>query len=59
MSRTISQAMNKPYGLKRVCKAWGVPRSSFYRVVNPSPEKRGVRPVVEEPRECLKNITRK
>jgi transposase InsO family protein len=50
MSRTISQATNKPYGLKRVCKAWGVPRSSFYRVVNPSPEKRGVRPVVEEPK---------
>lgn len=50
MSRTISRATNKPYGLKRVCEIWGVPRSSFYRVANPSPEKRGVRPVVEEPK---------
>jgi putative transposase len=50
MSHTISPTTNKSYGLKRVCEAWGVSRSSFYRVVNTSPEKRGVRPTIEEPK---------
>jgi transposase InsO family protein len=31
MSRTDSPSCNKPYGLVRVCKVWGFPRSTFYR----------------------------
>lgn len=30
MSRTASPSAGKPYGLARVCAAWGVPRSTFY-----------------------------
>lgn len=47
MSQTISPITNRPYGLKRVCQAWGVARCCFYRKYS-NPEKRGRRPVVEE-----------
>ncbi|MGH2639618.1 MAG: IS3 family transposase [Rhabdochlamydiaceae bacterium] len=30
MSQTSSPITNKPYGLERVCKAWEVPRSTYY-----------------------------
>ena len=30
MSATISSVTGKPYGVQRVCKAWEMPRSSFY-----------------------------
>lgn len=30
MSRVVSPATGKPYGVERVCAAWAVPRSSFY-----------------------------
>ena len=30
MSAAISSATGYPYGVERVCAAWGVPRSSFY-----------------------------
>jgi transposase InsO family protein len=48
MSQTISLATNKPYGLKRVCATWEVARSSFYRVKNTAPHKRGVKPIVAD-----------
>lgn len=48
MSQIISPATNKPYGLKRVCQAWGVARSSFYRAARPSSGKRGPKPTVDE-----------
>jgi len=30
MSRTASPSAGKPYGLERVCRLWGVPRSTVY-----------------------------
>ena len=30
MSRTVSPQTGKVYGIKRVCNAWDIPRSSFY-----------------------------
>lgn len=35
MSRTISPSTGKPYGVVRVCAAWGVARSSFYSAQRP------------------------
>lgn len=35
MSRTISPATGKPYGVARVCAAWGVARPSFYSSKRP------------------------
>jgi len=32
MSGAISEATKRPYGVERVCKAWGEPRSSYYEV---------------------------
>lgn len=37
MSRTISPATGKPYGVARVCAAWGVARSSYYSTIRPTP----------------------
>lgn len=48
MSRIISPTTHKPYGLKRVCEAWGVCRSTLYRAANASPKRRGPKPVIEE-----------
>lgn len=48
MSRTISPSTNKLYGLKRVCEAWGVARSSFYRTADRPSGKRGPKPAIEE-----------
>jgi putative transposase len=48
MSRAISPVTHKPYGLKRVCKIWGVSRSTLYRKAT-SPKQRGPKPGVEEP----------
>ena len=31
MSRTASPSAGKPYGLERVCRLWGVARSTVYR----------------------------
>ena len=50
MGHTISPATNKPYGLKRVCSIWGVPRATIYRrLETPSKpvNKRGPKPVLE------------
>jgi putative transposase len=41
MSWTQSPSTGKPYGVERVCAAWGVPRSSYYsskRPVSESPD---------------------
>jgi hypothetical protein len=32
MSASISEGTKRRYGVERVCKAWGEPRSSFYEV---------------------------
>ena len=50
MRHIISPATNKPYGLKRVCSIWGVPRATIYRrLKTPSKpvNKRGPKPVLE------------
>jgi putative transposase len=47
MSQTISPTTSKPYGLKRVCEAWGLARCTFYRKACGS-EKRGCKPIIEE-----------
>lgn len=47
MSRTISRAAKRPYGLKRVCAVWGIARSAFYRASREA-QKRGPKPQVEE-----------
>lgn len=52
MSRTISPATGKAYGLKRVCLAWDVARASLYRKKAQDSEaslkKRGPKPLMEE-----------
>jgi transposase InsO family protein len=51
MSRTISPSTGRPYGLKRVCKAWQTARSSLYARIKSqtdSPGKRGPKPLIEE-----------
>jgi len=30
MAKVTSPTSGQPYGIRRVCQAWGVPRSSFY-----------------------------
>lgn len=48
MSASISETSQRPYGVERVCAAWGEPRSSFYAwkrsceaPATPPPAKRG------------------
>jgi putative transposase len=38
MAKVTSPASGQPYGIRRVCQAWGVPRSSFYAAQVPAPE---------------------
>ena len=38
MAKAHSPAGGRPYGIRRVCKAWGVPRSSFYAAQALAPE---------------------
>ena len=38
MAKVTSPACGQPYGIRRVCQAWGVPRSSFYAAQVPAPE---------------------
>ena len=58
MSRTISEGARRTYGVARVCSAWEVPRSSYYRwaartcappreVVGPRP-KRGPKTALDD-----------
>jgi len=37
MSARMSPTTGKPYGVRRTCAAWGIPRSSFYVRICPSP----------------------
>jgi len=56
MARTTSAATGQPYGVKRVCQVWDVPRSSFYAARAPKPEgaepqrpaRRGPKPVIPD-----------
>lgn len=38
MAKATSPASGQPYGIRRVCQAWGVPRSSFYAAQGPVPD---------------------
>jgi putative transposase len=38
MAKATSPASGQPYGVRRVCQVWGVPRSSFYATQAPAPE---------------------
>lgn len=38
MVKATSATSGQPYGIRRVCQAWGVPRSSFYAAQAPAPE---------------------
>ena len=53
MAAANSPATGEAYGVRRVCAAWGMPRSSFYaaRTVSEAPppgRRRGPRPVVDD-----------
>ena len=57
MAKVTSPASGQPYGVQRVCQAWGVPRSSFYAAQAPAPDttipsslpaRRGPKPVVSD-----------
>jgi len=51
MSRTISPATQRPYGVQRVCRVWGFSRASFYRRCSESsklPSRRGPKPIIEK-----------
>jgi transposase InsO family protein len=44
MAEATCTATGQPYGVKRVCKLWDVPRSSFYAAQAPKPESAGPAP---------------
>lgn len=48
MSQTISPSSRRLYGLKRVCTAWSVARSTLYASKKREPLQRGPKPLVEE-----------
>jgi transposase InsO family protein len=57
MAQATSPASGQPYGIRRVCLAWGVPRSSFYAAQAPAPDiaspttppaRRGPKPAVPD-----------
>ena len=57
MSREASPGTGRPYGVRRVCAAWRVPRSSFYLdqqqasislQSRPVPHKRGPKPLISD-----------
>ena len=53
MAAANSPVTGEAYGVRRVCAAWGMPRSSFYaaRTVSEAPtpgRRRGPRPVVDD-----------
>ena len=57
MAQASSPAGGQTYGIRRVCQAWGVPRSSFYAAQAPAPEsavppcpptRRGPKPFVSD-----------
>ena len=57
MAKATSSASGQPYGIRRVCQVWGVPRSSFYAAQTPPsgsaspappPARRGPKPAVTD-----------
>lgn len=50
MSAAISPSTGRRYGMRKVCRTWEVPRSSFFerRKAKPEPKKRGPKPVVPD-----------
>ena len=54
MATAISPTAGQPYGIRRVCQLWDVPRSSFYAAqapkpdsaVAPPPARRGPKPAI-------------
>src|SRR4051812_41826722 len=53
MAAASSPATDEAYGVRRVCAAWGMPRSSFYAArtvseASPPGRRRGPRPVVDD-----------
>jgi transposase InsO family protein len=50
MSASISPSTGRPYGMRRVCRAWEAPRSTVFerRKAKPEPRKRGPKPVVPD-----------
>jgi hypothetical protein len=56
MAKTTSAATGQPYGVKRVCQLWDVPRSSFYAARTTKPEnvepqasaRRGPKPAITD-----------
>ena len=38
MAKVTSPASGQPYGIRRVCQGWGVPRSSFHAAQAPAPQ---------------------
>lgn len=58
MSATVSPSTGQRYGLRRVCRVWGAPRSSVFdrRLERPTTNKRGPKPVI--PDEVLLEMVR-
>ena len=57
MAEATSPVSGRRYGIRRVCQAWGVPRSSFYAAQAPAPDsavlssppaRRGPKPVISD-----------
>jgi putative transposase len=57
MAKATSPVGGQPYGIRRVCQAWGVPRSSFYAAQAPAsesalpaapPVRRGPKPAITD-----------
>jgi transposase InsO family protein len=57
MAKATSPASGQPYGIRRVCQVWDVPRSSFYAAQAPAPEsavtaappaRRGTKPAITD-----------
>ena len=52
MAETVSPAAGRRYGVARVCRVWGVPRSSFYAAHTTAtrppvaPARRGPKPTI-------------
>ena len=49
MAQATSHARGQHYGVRRVCQAWDVPRSSFYAARQPTPDSTVPRPPARPP----------
>ena len=56
MAEATSPTSGRPYGVRRICEVWGVPRSSYYAARQPTPDsalpcppaRRGPKPAVSD-----------